>query len=1091
MHSLKRSFMLLAGLLGIGAIAVHAQTAQISGQVADESKAVITGAKLTLKRTDTGDRRETISNGDGYYSFPLLLPGSYELTAEKESFEAINRTGILVETGQATNLDLTLKIGAVSQAITVEGQAPLLQSDSAAVANVVENKTIIDMPLLDRRSSQLQRLSGFVVQTGAGSNATFAIAGGRSNNANYLIDGGSAQNILMGVPILIFDPPVESVQEFNVALSNYAAELGRSGGGVIQMTTKSGTNNFHGSAYEFFRNDALNARTFFSKTNPVLRYNLFGVSASGPIVKNKTQFFFNYEGRRQVTDPTLVLNVPNQAEVHGNFSADSFKIIDPSTGAQFQSGGVLNVIPQNRLDPVGAKLAALFPTPNVAGATPGKANFIANDPTNTPVDVYVARIDHTINDNNRIFGRLLAQTDHTQVASVFPVAGTDPFGSLQHDYYYDVSTTFSHNFTPTTINELRYGFVQRQYLYYAAGANTNIDSQIGLTGVNQAFFPSIVVNGYTGLGTTYIQERRQTPVINNQIVDDLTLIRGSHQIKFGFEFRHSSSQDQYYPSAGGLLTFNNLGTGNSLASLLLGRVYAGSVLSSEPLHTKVTSLAGFVQDDWHVTPRLTLNLGLRYDVDEPRSEVNDLQNGFDPSAINPVSGTPGIITFAGRNGVSRYANHWDLTNFGPRLGFAWKLTDSLVVRGGGAVLYLPEYDQATPIVANTGFSAQGTFVSPNNGVTPAFYLANGVPTVVAPSPDQLNAGFGAVPVGQKPTTAISFFDPNRKTGYIYQASFDIQKQFKGDFVLDIGYLGSYGHRLPSPDAESIDQVPDNLLGPGNAQVNRPFPQYSDVQIIAPDVGISKYNGVNVGVQKRYSKGLTLNANYTYSKLLDNLDARNELANFPGEVANPASNTFADYYNQKSNYGLSGNDIRHRFIFSSVYELPVGKARAYAPGNRILETVAGGWSLGVIAELRSGTPLSPIELTNATNSFSQAVRPNVVGNPNLPGGRSEAQQLNEWFNVNAFGAPAPYTFGNAGRTFGEGPGAVNVDASLLKDFRIAESFLLQFRAEGLNILNHPNFANPDTRQGSPTFGQITSLVAGNQSRILQLGLHLQF
>jgi hypothetical protein len=294
--------------------------------------------------------------------------------------------------------------------------------------------------------------------------------------------------------------------------------------------------------------------------------------------------------------------------------------------------------------------------------------------------------------------------------------------------------------------------------------------------------------------------------------------------------------------------------------------------------------------------------------------------------------------------------------------------------------------------------------------------------------------------------------------------------------VDIGYLGTFGHHLPAPDAQSINQVPTALLGPGNTQVLRAFPQFSNVSIIAADVGASNYHGINFGVEKRYSKGLSFKANYTFSKFIDNVDSRNELAAYPGTGA------FTNYYNQGSDRGLSGNDIRHRFIWSSIYQLPVRRAP---------NAIFGGWSVALMAELRTGTPLSPIELTNNTNSFSDGVRPNVVGNPNLSGSRPLGQQLAQWFNVGAFAAPAPYTFGNAGRTFGRGPGAANLDASVLKDFAIRERAVMQFRVEALNFINHPNFANPDTRQGSATFGQVTSLVSGNQSRILQLGLHLKF
>jgi hypothetical protein len=272
----------------------------------------------------------------------------------------------------------------------------------------------------------------------------------------------------------------------------------------------------------------------------------------------------------------------------------------------------------------------------------------------------------------------------------------------------------------------------------------------------------------------------------------------------------------------------------------------------------------------------------------------------------------------------------------------------------------------------------------------------------------------------------------------------------------------------------------SLLGPGNLQVLRPFPQFSNVSIDGADIGNSNYNGVNVGVQKHYSHGLQFQANYTYSKFIDDLDANSELAGYPG------TNTFTNLYDPRDRRGLSGNDIRHRFVIGTVYELPVGEGKSWAPSSRILNDVVGGWSTGIIAELHSGTPLSPIELTNNTGSFSDGVRPNIVGDPNLA-----SPTIAEWFNTAAFASPAKFTFGNASRTFGEGPGLISVDASLLKDFKTSERTNLQFRAEALNVINHANFANPDTRNGSPTFGEITTLVAGNQSRIIQLALHFQF
>lgn len=812
MKNLQKNFVLPAFAILFGLLAspgLMAQTSEVSGRILDASKAAISAARVTLVRIETVITARRFPSAEGYYSFPLLVPGTYSVTVEKEGFQKQTASGVTVTTGSVSSVDVELTIGSVVQSVNVDASVPQLQTENAAVANMIENQTIVNMPLIDRRASQLQRLSGFVVQNGSGAGATFAIAGGRGNNANYLIDGGTAQNLTLGVPTLSFDPPVESMQEFNVSISNYAAELGRTGGGIIQMTTKSGTNEFHGSVYEYFRNDPLNARTFFAKNIPTLRYNLFGASLGGPIIKNKTQFFFNYEGRRQTASTTQVLNVPTAAETRGDFSADSFVVRDPVTKQPFAG----NIIPSSRFDAVGAKIAAFYPAPNVPGAASGRGNLIANDPANTVVDVYVARIDHVFNDNNRIFGRFLGQPDHTTTAALFPVPGTDAFGLLQHNYYYNASATWYHNFSPSIINEARYTYTRRQALYISAGANSNVAEQIGLTGVNGAFAPTVVVNGFQTLGNSSQQQRLQRPIRSDQYADNVTFVRGKHQMKFGVEYRFSSNIDLYSPTAGGSFTFNNAATGSSVASLLLGWVSEASRLETYKLHTRADSYSAFIQDDWRVTPSFTLNLGLRWDIDQPRWVTNDYQNSFDPTAINPVSGTPGVITFSGRNGLSKYANNWDLNNLGPRLGFAWKLSDKLVVRGGGAVLYLGEYDQATPIVANTGFSTQGSFVSPDNGLTPAFLLSSGLPAVSSPTEANLTPGYGAVPVGQKPTTAVAYFNPDRVNGYLYQTSLDIQRQFAGNLVVDIGYLGTFGHHLAASDAQSINQVPTNLSEP--------------------------------------------------------------------------------------------------------------------------------------------------------------------------------------------------------------------------------------------------------------------------------------
>jgi Carboxypeptidase regulatory-like domain len=1104
-RALKHSMVWTAQVVLLGAYTAHAQTSQVSGQVTDASKAAVPDAELTLTRVETGYSRQQHSTSDGYYSFPLLVAGHFDLKIEKQGFETQEQKGIIVETGSVSTVNVTLAVGAIAQTVSVDATVPLLQSETSAVNDVVENQTIVNMPLIDRRSSQLQRLSGFVVGNGTGSNASFAVGGGRGNNANYLIDGGSVQNLLLGVPTLTFDPPIESVQEFNLSISNYAAELGRSGGAVVQMTTKSGTNQFHGAVYEYFRNDDLQAKPYFAKTNPELRYNLFGASLGGPIKKDKTQFFVNYEGRRQTTNVTQTINVPTAAEITGDFSAFSTPVIDPNTGKQASYNGKANVLPPDELDPIGVRLAQFYPAPNVPGAAPNVANFRANDPTQGIYDVYVARIDHAFGSKDRLFGRFLAQTDHEPTASIYPTPGTDNFGVLAHNYYYNPSVTWYHNFTSTLINEFRFTYSRRQALSISAGANTNLASQIGIQGTNPSFFPTATLSGLAGFGNTTQQERLQTPINSNQYADNIAWQRSNHQFKAGVDLRTSNNTDNYFPTAGGSFAFTNTGISTnaaigSLANLLLGRVSSATLQQPETLVTSMWSIGLFFQDDWRITPKLTLNLGIRYDLDAPRIEEHNRQNSFDVSTVNPVSGTPGIITFSGINGVSKYANDWDYRNIGPHVGFAWLPHKNTVVRGGGAILYPGSYDQATPIVAYTGFAKQISLSSPNSGKgTPAFLLKNnatdGTGQATIPTQAQLTPGYGAVAVGQKVIQAPQYFQRDRVTGYLYQGSFDIEQQLGGQFLLTLGYLGTFGHHLPAVNAENTNQVAPNQMAllptTANTQTLRPFPQFGNVSIIAADQGQSNYNGLNVGLRKRYSSGFQFGVNYTWSKFIDNQVSRNELGNYNAGYAGTID-SFTDYYHPQDRRGLSGNDIRNRVIGSALYELPVGPGKWIHPNAWWVNELASGWTIGAITEVHSGTALGVLDSTNNTGTYSDGVRPNIIGNPNdLSGSRPRAQKVAQWFDPSAFAQNPAFTFGNAPRTFGRGPALSTTDASLLKGFKITEGTNLQFRAEALNVFNHANLANPNTLFGNGAFGQITSLQTGNQSRILQLALHLAF
>jgi hypothetical protein len=397
--------------------------------------------------------------------------------------------------------------------------------------------------------------------------------------------------------------------------------------------------------------------------------------------------------------------------------------------------------------------------------------------------------------------------------------------------------------------------------------------------------------------------------------------------------------------------------------------------------------AGYVQDDWKISSRLTVNVGVRWEMDTPRRELFDNRmNSFDLSAINPVSKTPGVVTFAGRNGVSRYAHDFDYNNFAPRFGFAFRMADKWVLRGGSALLYMGLYDQATVINATNGFSYRGSFVSPDNGLTPSFRLRDGMPPFDPPTEKDLTPGFGAVPFGASPQNSIEFFQPGpRPTSYLMSFNFNVQRQLPGQMVAELGYLSTEGRKLASTAAITLNQVPPQLMGPGNAQTRRPYPQFTDVTLVAQPFGNSNYHAFNIKLDKRYSRGLHFETNYTFAKGIDDVESR-------GELGGGSGNGFENAYNRRGDRGLSGNAIKHRWISSVVYELPFGKGRTVDISNAFVNGVLGGWTLGYIGEIRTGAPYGVVEQTNQTNSFSPSNRPNVAGNPNISGSRSRAEMI---------------------------------------------------------------------------------------------------
>jgi hypothetical protein len=1080
-------------------------TAVIRGVVTDPAGANIANAKVAAVNGETAVVYSAATNETGLYSIPDVPAGPYSLTVENAGFRRYVREGISVTTGGTLSIDVKLELGDVNQSVTVSGEASLVQSSTSGIDQLIESKSIADIPLGDRRTMNVIQLSGAAVFTGYdnGQKPNFSLAGGRAQSQMFWIDGASGQNMRLGIGQMDTDPPVELIDEIKVLSNNYSAEFGGSNGGVIIETTKSGTNQFHGSALEYLRNDLMDAPGFFApiqngeKVKPKLRYNLFGGTVGGPIRRNKTFFFFDYEGSRRRTGYSSTLTVPTLLQRNGDFSQTTnaagvvIPIYDPASTAASGSTFVRqqftgNVIPTNRLDPVALKILSYFPSPNrPPDNLTGANNFRGNGVNTLTHDFWSVKVDHTFGAKDRITGRYMFNRDNTNVISVFPDPGPD-------------TTTFNianqksalgdwiHTINPSTVNEFRVNIARRIAHALSAGVGGDYATKIGLQGVSNNAFPNIQTAGFATLGNTN-QERAQLPIDQQQFVENISTVRGRHSLKGGFELRRSRNHEINLPTASGSFTFStqptgqpgSASTGNGLASLLLGFPNTFTAQQTDELDRYSYYLAAFFQDDWTVTRGLTLNLGLRWETDTPITDKDNRMNGFDQTAINPVSGTPGVVKFMGVNGFRTQPYDTDWNNFGPRLGFAWKVLGSerTVVRGGFGIFFAHPFDAGVPNAVALGFSQSTTINTPDNGITAPFFLRNGVPNVTAARP-ALNDSFGAVAVGQNPNTAVTFFENNRASGYSEQFNLGVQHQITNSVVLEVSGIGNLGRKLPSANLP-INQIRPEILGPTHqSQRDRPFPQFSNVTIQNPTLGISNYYGLLMRAEKRFSSGFNMNASYTYSKFLEN-------TNDTGTTAGRDAGPYANLYDRRADYGPSANDIRHRLSFSSVYELPFGRGKPYLT-NGVLGNIIGGWTIGNVTIVQSGPPMSVTTQTNNSNAFSAgSQRPDVLRDPNLP---SDQRTVARWFDTTAFVQPANFTFGNSGRNIVRAPGFFTMDFSVMRNFRFGEQYNLQMRGEAFNALNHTNFSPPGGTFGGAGFGTIS---ASGPARLIQVGMRFAF
>ncbi|MBL8216441.1 MAG: TonB-dependent receptor [Bryobacterales bacterium] len=1126
---------LLALLLCALPLAAQTQTATIRGVVEDGTGAVVPNATLTLTNVEQNRPYTATSNESGSYAFLLIPPGNYRLDVAAQGFKKLSREGLTLQVAQVAELNVSLELGSLTETVQVNAETPLLDTASSTLGEVVNSLTSENLPLNGRNVLQLVALTpGINANTsfynsgqGGGSiNAVgFSANGGRNVSTAVMLDGSPQE--VMGYNQPAYVPSPDALQEFKVQTNSMSAEYGRTGGAVINMVHRSGTSEFHGVLYEFLRNNAFDANGFFNNLNgrqkAAFRYNQFGFTAGGPLTPSrKTTFFFvNYEGIRQVNPGEATFTVPTTQMRQGDFSQVNGVIYDPATidAAGERRPFPNNRIPAARFDPVGSKFLTYYPTPNREGVI---NNFFSQAGSSTGRNNVSFKIDRRISERQNLFGRFSWENANTNNANHYGNAATASPG-------FNGARNRSGTIDDTYLFKgwILHGNYGYSYHSNPRGPldNTVTSTDLGFPAAVQAaaqfpIFPTVAVTGYSALGP------ESSYIIGNKFethtwTGDASKLIGTHTVKFGGTYRLNRVSNFRPNNPNGNYTFsdnftrryfNRAGGGDAVASMLLGMLTGGQMRSEPALSLQVKYAGVYFQDDWRVTNRLTLNLGLRWDADFPQTERFDRASSFDLNATLPLQ-VPGFqpfkggLVFAGSRtpGASRGIKDFDANNFGPRVGLAYKLTDRIVIRTGAGMFYSPTTGFG-PSAANAGALGFNTLTpvtaSIDGGRTPYATLRNPFPDGFIEAENGQN---GLLTFVGQAINANMRYD---RVPYSVQWNFNIQYELPGSTLFDIAYAGNAGVKLQANS--QLNQIPDAALAQGDAllrtvpnpffgilpaatnlgratttagQLLRPYPWLTGVTQQWGAMAHSSYHALQTKFRKRYNNGLQFLLAYTWSKTMDDVSS---VAGFLGDQ-NPG---YTNNNRRDLDRSLSASHIPHNLVFNYQWDLPFGKGMRFFNHGGALNHLIGGWSLNGITSIQSGSPISIDSRNNTTNSQGGGQRPDSTGiKSTTPGGTKN--RIDGWFNPAAFVDAPPYAFGNVGRFLPDnfGPPLHNWDLSILKNFRASERFRLQFRAELFNAFNLVNFRNPSgVVFGQPAFGRIT---AADPARIIQFGLKLYY
>jgi hypothetical protein len=1045
---------------------LHGQitTASITGAVKDASGAVIPGANVKAKAVNTNQLREVNTDPDGNYVLTNLPIGAYQLTVSAPGFRTEVNEGIVLQVAQIARLDVTLQAGSVSESVNVTAEVPVVNTEDAVYGDVIDNRRVVELPLNGRNFNNLALLTPNI-QSGVPGGATLQnfLAGGIAVWAHGARDTDNEWN-LDGATMNIgfynwnsFNPSIDAIQEFKIQAGAYSAEFGFQSGANINIVTKSGTNSVHGTLFNFLRNDKMDARGFFPTSKPTLRQNQFGGTIGGPVYipkvydgRDRTFFFSNYEGIRIRQQQFGRFTVPTDDQRAGDLSRNwagapvTTPIIDPVSGQPFPG----NIVPANRITPQAQNILKYFPRVN----TPGQVfNYNILAPVLTNSDSTIHRLDHRFTPSDTLFARGAYDNRDRPDPEFYP-----GFFRRTGLKAYNVVAGYTRIWTPSIVQETRASY-NRSFIFQAdprENTNFSILKELGIPNIPAAGqtngFPWIAIAGYSPLG-----DMTNNPLIQPdnlyQLASNLSITRRRHTIKTGFDIRQVRSDRTQGLTVRGQFNFENtnpVGSRNSLSDFLLGLPYSSSVGDRAwTIRMRNYRIGLFVQDDWRVSPKLTLSLGLRWEPSTPVHDARGEVTGFDFVTGKPIpmqAGTP------------FYPKDWN--NFAPRFGFAWRPfgSDRTVIRGGYGIYYNYTMNLALfRLGSNPPWATINTFIA-NPGAPPITW-DNPFPSAVAGTPPPPNYGaltndFGA--------------------GYSQLRSLHIAQQISNNDAIEIGYSGNYA--LGGDRAVSAN---DALPGPGAIQPRRPLPQYGVLTQVRSDAK-TFYNAGSLKYTRRFSDGLTVLSSYTFSRALDQA--------FSSVAGNPTGGAVSQTILNLSQRGLSSAHRKHVWTTSAVYELPFGKGRRLLNQGGPLNFVLGGWQISSIFTVQSGGAFAVTEQGGGARvNTGSDQRPNRIREANLS---SSDRNIYRWFDTGAYEFAPLYTFGSEETRTLIMPGLANVDANLKKAFALHERMNLEFRAEFFNFFNRTNFGQPGSVLGTPSFGIISS---AGPARVSQMSLKLVF